>query len=134
MAKFAATDFKVTVAGVDLSTSLTSVSIDIEADDKETTTFGSGWRTRIAGLKQGTVKLDFLQDYAAASVEATLYPLLGTITTVVVTPTSGTASTTNPQYSVTCLVTSLNPINGQVGDVPVQSVSWPTTGTVTKTP
>lgn len=134
MPKFAATDFTVSVNGTDLTSSVTSVEISLEADDKETTTFGSGWRTRVTGLKQGSVQIDFLQDYAAGSVEATLFPLLGTIATVVVKPTSGTASSTNPQYTATCAVTSVQPIAGQVGDIPVQSVTWPTTGTVTKTP
>jgi hypothetical protein len=134
MAKFVATDFKITVAGTDLSTSITSAELSLEADDKETTTFGTTFRTRVAGLKQGSVKLDFLQDFAASSVEATLYPLLGTIATVVITPTSGTASSTNPQYSIPCLVTQIQPINGAVGDLVTQSVTWPTSGTVTKTP
>jgi hypothetical protein len=134
MAKFVATDFKITVAGTDLSTSITSAELSLEADDKETTTFGTTFRTRVAGLKQGSVKLDFLQDFAASSVEATLYPLLGTIATVVITPTSGTASATNPQYSVPCLVTQIQPISGAVGDLATQSVTWPTSGTVTKTP
>lgn len=134
MAKFVATDFKITVAGTDLSTSITSAELSLEADDKETTTFGTTFRTRVAGLKQGSVKLDFLQDFAASSVEATLYPLLGTIATVVITPTSGTASATNPQYTVPCLVTQIQPINGAVGDLATQSVTWPTSGTVTKTP
>jgi hypothetical protein len=134
MPKFVATDFKITVAGTDLSTSITSAELSLEADDKETTTFGTTFRTRIGGLKQGSVKLDFLQDFAAGSVEATLYPLLGTIATVVITPTSGTASATNPQYTVPCLVTQTQPINGAVGDLVTQSVTWPTSGTVSKTP
>lgn len=133
MAKFAATDFSVTVAGQDLSTSLTSVEVNLEADDKDTTTFGSGgFRSRVGGLKQGTVRLNFLQDFAAASVEATLYPLLGTIATVVIKPTSGTASATNPQYTLPCLVTQVQPISAAVGDIAVQQVSWVTSGSVVK--
>lgn len=132
MPKFAATDFSVTVAGTDLSSSLTSVELNLEADDKDTTTFGSGFRTRVGGLKQGTVRLNFLQDLAAGSVEATVYPLLGTISTVVIKPTSGTVSATNPSYTVPCLVTSVQPISASVGDIAVQQVSWVTSGSVVK--
>lgn len=132
MAKFAATDFSVTVAGTDLSSSLTSVELNLEADDKDTTTFGSGFRTRVGGLKQGTVRLNFLTDFAAGSVEATLYPLLGTIATVVIKPTSGTVSATNPSYTVPVLCTQVQPISASVGDVAVQQVSWVTSGSVVK--
>ena len=132
MAKFAATDFTVTVNGTALSTSLSTVDLTINADDKDVSTFGVGWRTHVAGLKQGSLKLNFLQDFAASSVEATLYPLLGTIATVVITPTSGTVSATNPTYTVPCLVTQLQPLSATVGDVPTQQVTWPTSGTVSK--
>ena len=132
MPSFAATDFSVTVAGVNLSTALTSVELTLEADDKPTTTFGSGFVTRVGGLKQGTVKLNFLQNFDAASVEATIYPLLGTIATVVIKPTSGTVSATNPTYTVPCLVTQVQPISASVGDIAVQQVSWVTSGSVVK--
>lgn len=134
MAKLYAQDYKITINGTDLSTSITSVELMVEADDLETTAFGSNWRTRIAGLRQGSVKLDFFADYGASAVEATLYPLLGTVATVVMLPTSGTASSTNPQYTATCLVTEHTPITGAIGDIATFSVTWPTTGTVTKTP
>ena len=132
MAKFAATDFTVTVNGTSLSTSLTSVDLTISADDKDVSTFGVTYRQHVGGLKQGQLKLNFLQDFAASSVEATLYPLLGSIATVVITPTSGTVSTTNPSYTVPCLVTQVQPLSASVGDVPTQQVTWMSSGTITK--
>ena len=132
MAKFAATDFTVTVNGTSLSTSLTSVDLTISADDKDVSTFGVTYRQHVGGLKQGQLKLNFLQDFAASSVEATLYPLLGSIATVVITPTSGTVSATNPSYTVPCLVTQVQPLSASVGDVPTQQVTWMSSGTITK--
>jgi hypothetical protein len=132
VAKFAATDFTVTVNGTALSTSLSSVDLTISADDKDVSTFGVTYRQHVGGLKQGQLKLNFLQDFAASSVEATLYPLLGTIATVVITPTSGTVSATNPSYTVPCLVTSVQPLSASVGDVPTQQVTWMSSGTITK--
>jgi len=70
MAKFAATDYSITIAGTDFSSSLNSVELSQEADDLETTAFGSSWRTRIGGLKQASITLNFMQDFGAGSVDA----------------------------------------------------------------
>jgi len=132
MAKILLQDAKVTMNGTNLSNSIKSVELSISADAKEVTAFGDGWTTRIAGLKEGSVKLDFFQDFGAASVEATLYPLFGTLATVVVSPTSGTASATNPTYTFLALVNAHSPVMGAVGDMATLSVTWPTSGTVVK--
>lgn len=131
MAKFAAVDHKITVNGTDFSTSLNSIELSQEADNLETTAFGSGWRTRIGGLKQASVTLNFMQDFAAGSVDATLNPLLGTIATVVI-QASGTVNATNPSYTMTALVTQYSPFASSVGDIATLSVQWPVTGTVTR--
>jgi hypothetical protein len=132
MAKFAATDYAITINGAAFSTNLNSVELAQEADDLETTAFGQGWRTRIGGLKNATVTLNFMQDFGAASVDATLNPLLGAIATVVIKPTSGTASATNPSYTAECLVTQYSPFASSVGDIATLSVTWPVSGTVTR--
>jgi hypothetical protein len=132
MPKFAATDYKITVAGVNLSTSLNSVELALESDDLETTAFGGEFRTRIGGLKTGSVTLQFMQDFGAASVDATLFPLYNTLATVVIVPTSGTVTSTNPSYTATCLVNNYSPFASSVGDIATFSVTWPTSGTVTR--
>lgn len=132
MAKFAATDYFVTINGTDFSTSLNSVELSQEADDLETTAFGSSWRTRIGGLKQASLTLNFMQDFAAGSVDATLNPLLGSIATVVIKPTSGTVTATNPTYTMTALVTQYSPFASSVGDIATLSVSWPVSGSVVR--
>jgi hypothetical protein len=132
MAKFAATDHKITVAGIDFSTNLNSVELSQEADDLETTAFGQTFRTRIGGLKSGSVTLNFMQDFGAGSVDATLNPLLGSIATVVIQSASGTVSSTQPKYTAECLVTQYSPFASSVGDIATLSVSWPTTGTITR--
>jgi hypothetical protein len=132
MAKFAATDFKITVAGVNLSTSLNSVELALESNDLETTSFGGTFRERIGGLKTGSVTLQFMQDFAASSVDATLFPLFNTLATVVIVPTSGTVSATNPSYTAVCLVNSYSPHASSVGDIATFSVTWPTSGTVVR--
>lgn len=132
MPKFAATDYKITVNGTNFSTNLNSVELSLESDDNETTAFGGTFRERIGGLKSGSITLSFMQDFGAASVDATLFPLLNTLATVVVVPTSSTVSATNPSYTATCLVNQYSPFNSSVGDIATLSVTWPTSGTVAR--
>ncbi len=132
MAKFAATDYKITINGTNFSTNLNSVELAIESDDLETTAFGGEWRTRVGGLKNATATLSFMQDFGAASVDATLFPLLNTLATVVITPTSGTVSSSNPAYSAVCLVNQYSPYASSVGDIATFSVTWPVSGTVVR--
>lgn len=132
MAKFVATDYAITINGTDFSTSLASAELMIESDDVETTAFGSGWRSRVGGLKQASVTLEWHQDFGASSVDATLFPLLNTLATVVIKPTSGSASATNPSYTAVCLVNQYQPFASAVGDLATLSVTWPVSGTVTR--
>lgn len=132
MAKFVATDYSITVAGTDFSTSLASAELTIESDDVETTAFGSEWRSRVGGLKQASITLEFHQDFGAAAVDATLFPLLNTLATVVIKPTSGSASATNPSYTAVCLVNQYQPFASSVGDLATLSVTWPVSGSVVR--
>lgn len=133
MAIFVATDFSVSINGsTALASYLTQVELKTSANDITTTSFGSSWVTRVAGLKEGSLTLNFNQDYAAATVDATLWPLLGTQATVVIKPTSSAVGTANPAYTAICLVTDLTPVSGQIGDLATFSVTWPTSGTVTR--
>jgi predicted secreted protein len=134
VAVYAATDHKITLNGTNLSSVLQSVSLDLSADEIETTAFGSGWRSRIAGLKSGSVTLNFFQDFGATSVDATIAPLFtaGSFGTVVVTPTSSATSATNPAWTAVCLVSQYQPFSASVGDIATLSVTWQTSGTVSR--
>jgi len=133
MAIFVATDFSVSINGsTALASYLTQVELKTSANDITTTAFGSTWVTRVAGLKEGSLTLQFNQDYAVSTVDATLWPLLGTNATVVIKPTSSAVSSANPAYTAICLVTDLTPVSGQIGDLSTFSVTWPTTGTATR--
>jgi hypothetical protein len=133
VAKFVATDYNVTINGANFSNDLAAVTLDITAEEQETTAFGSTFRSRVGGLKDASITLDFHQDFGAASVDATLWPLLGTNATVVIKPTSGTITATNPTYTGIFLVTEYQPYASSVGDLATLSVSWPlASGSVTR--
>jgi hypothetical protein len=135
MAKIVIQNPVITLAGGTVSANVAQCSIALEADDVETTSFGSagGFRERIGGLKSGTVSFDFHNDYAAGALDSILFPLLGGTAAVTVRP-GGTAAigSANPEYAFTCLVTEINPIDSAIGDLASQSVSWPITGAVTR--
>lgn len=132
MAKFVATDYNITIGGSDFSSSLAAVTLDITSEEQETTSFGSEWRQRIGGLKDASVTLDFHQDFASGSVDETLWTNLGGTVAIVVKPTSGSVSASNPSYSFNALVTQTQPIANSVGDLATMSVTWPVDGTVTR--
>jgi len=133
MARIVLTDASITVNSVDLSDHIASVTITSSYDAVETTAFsGDGARTRVAGLVDNSIALEFHQDYAASEVEATIYPLLGTTTTVVVKPTSGAVAADNPSYTMSALVSEWTPVAGTVGELATASVTWPVSGAVTK--
>ena len=133
MAKQVATNVVVKIGGVDLSSYVSNVSLSSSADAIEVTSFSSaGARERVSGLKDNSVTIDFMQDFAAGAVDATLFPLFNTLATVVIVPTSGTVSATNPSYTAVCLANSYTPFASSVGDIATLSVTWPTSGTVTR--
>lgn len=133
MAKFVLTNVVTRINNVDFSDHLAAVTIDLSSDEVETTAFGgSGFRTRVAGLKDGSITLSFHNDFGTSgsdAVDSTIWNLFGTNATVVVTPAGTPASATNPSYTGVYLVSQVNPISGNVGDLATRDVTWPTAGT-----
>ena len=133
MAKYVATDVKVLINNQNLSDHIAQVSLEQTADEIETTAFGTEWRQRVGGgLKDASISIDFHQDFGAGSVDAVLSPLFGSIATVVVAPTSGSVSATNPSFTGTFSVVQYSPVASSVGDLATLSVSWPSAGTVVR--
>jgi len=132
MAKFVTTDYTVSIGGDDFSTSINSVTLDVSVEEQETTAFGNTSRTRIGGLRDGSVSPDFHQDFGSASVDETLWPLLGTTVEIIISPTSASASATNPTYTFDALVTQYQPFANAVGELATLSVSWPISGDVVR--
>ncbi|HMA78215.1 MAG TPA: radical SAM protein, partial [Candidatus Paceibacterota bacterium] len=120
-----AKDYDITINGDNFSSSLAAVTLSLSAEEQETTSFGAEYRQRISGLKDASISLDFHQDFGSASVDSTLYPLLGQPATVVVKPTSDAIGSTNPGFSAVYLVTEYSPYDSSVGDLATLSVTWP---------
>ncbi len=137
MAVFAATDFSIVYNGVELSSYVQSVDLKIDINDLDTTGMGTtnaNFHTRIAGLRDWSGSIDFIQDFAAGQVDATVGPdiMSGTTRTLTIKPTSSAVSATNPRYFGTVLVTGYGPISGKVGDLAMGKVDFKGAGALTR--
>jgi hypothetical protein len=108
------------------------VEIPISVADLDTTAFGQTWHARVGGLKDASLTIDFIQDFVAANLDSIFFPLLGTVVTFEVRPTSSARSTSNPAYTGSILIKEWKPIVGAVGALATVSVSFPTTGAVSR--
>jgi len=132
MAQIVLTNADITVNGVVLSNRANSVELNYEVESVEVTAFG-GNRSFVGGLQNNTITIDFMQDFVAANVEATIFPLVGQQTTVTVRPTAAATGATNPLYTVTgTYLASHTPVAGAVGELAMTSLSF-TGGTLVKT-
>lgn len=132
MAVLTLTNAYVSVNSVVLSDHATSVTVNYETDSVEVTAFGDTGHKFTGGLQNNSVEVEFNQDFAAANVEATIYPLVGTTTTVVVKPNGATTSATNPSYTITnAYLAASNPVMGAVGELAKMSLTF-TGGTIAK--
>jgi hypothetical protein len=122
-----------TVASVDLSNLVTSVTLNRSFDELEVTAMGDSGHKFVKGLEASSITIDFLNDEATSKTLQTLNAQVGNNVTVTLKQTSATTSPTNPLYTMTCLVNNITPINGAVGDLSTQSVTWNISGTVVVT-
>jgi len=122
-----------TVNAVDLSNHVTSVTLNRTFDELEVTAMGDSGHKFVKGLEASSITIDFLNDTATANVLQTLQAAWGTNVTVTVKQTSAAISATNPLYTMTALVNNTTDINGAVGDLGTQSVTWNVSGTIAVT-
>jgi hypothetical protein len=122
-----------TVNAVDLSSLVSSVSISRSFDELEVTAMGDSGHKFVKGLEASSITIDFFNDEATSKTLQTLQAVWGTNTVVTVKQTSAVTSATNPLYTMTCLVNNTTPINGAVGDLSTQSVTWNVSGTIAVT-
>jgi hypothetical protein len=133
MAKIVLTNAVVKINGTDFSTNVNQVELALTADEIDTTSFGAtGWRTVTGGLKSGSVTLSLHNDYASGAIDSVLYGLFNTSATFVVLPNGTAAGTSNPGYTFQALVNNIQPVSGAVGDLAVQSLTFPINGEVTR--
>lgn len=137
MARLVLTDASVVVNGINLSEFITSVALSTSEDVVETTGMSStGARTRVSGLADNSLALEFNQDFATSGPEVTINAvgssLVGTNATVVIKPTSAAVGVSNPSFSFTCVISEWQPLSAAVGELATVSATWPISGAITK--
>jgi hypothetical protein len=91
--------------------------VEDNRDSIDITAFGATNKAVTKGLGDGKITIEMFQDFAAGKTHATLQPLLGSSTGVVieVRPTSAARSATNPAVLMTGLLMNYNFLDGGVG-------------------
>ena len=122
----------VKINNVDLSDHVKSITLNRTFDELEVTAMGDTAHKFTKGLEAATLTLSFLSDTAAASVNATLQAAWGTTVTAALLQTKGSAvSATNPLYTMSILVNKTTDLNGAVGDIATQDITFTVNSAVT---
>jgi hypothetical protein len=115
-------DMSILVGSLELAGNAKNVTLATEVQALDTTALSStGWTTCIAGLKSGTVNMEFMQDVATAGVDDTLWPLLGVADTVKSICTNSADG--SPAYLLKTIPLSYTPVQGAVGELAMGAIS-----------
>lgn len=132
MATFSLTDGYILINAVNMSAMASKVTLKTTAAELDNTAFGGTYHSRIGGLKDGEIQIEWNQDFGTSQVDQLLFTLLGTVVTFEVRPTSAARSATNPAYTGSVLISDYTPLEGKVGDLAVLATTWKTSGTITR--
>ena len=121
-------------ANIDLSSYCTSFTLNRSFDEIEVTAMGDLGHRMIAGLEASSLTIEFINDNGSNAVLQTLNSLLGkNVYFKVANDKSASGSAANPFWTGLVLINNITPINGAVGDLSTQSVTFNVSGAVTKT-
>lgn len=133
MASFVLLDASLVINSIDLSDHVVSLTLTINDEVQDDTAMGDTYRSRLPGLNDWSADVTLLQDFASASVDATLQPLIGAAAfVVVILPTSDSASPTNPSYTGNALLENYPAIGGTVGETAQVSFTLRGAGTLVR--
>ena len=119
----------VTINSVALTDQCTSATVNYVYEQLETTSFGDTARkfggAAVTSLQNNSIEVELYQSYAASETEATIFGLVGIVTTIVIKPTSAAVGATNPSYTLTgCYLESHTPINASLGELSTITLSF----------
>lgn len=115
------------IAGTTTITAFVStVDLNREVEAVTITAMSDTVQNMIGGIETSNVSLEIYNDFASGSVNSIFEDAIGTKLAIKLIPVTGTVSTTNPSYSMSCLITQWTPINGQQGAA-TATVSYPVT-------
>jgi len=120
------------INSVDESANIKSSTLTVDVNPLDVTDFASaGWVENIGGLKSGTLAVEFQDDIVAAAIDTKLWAILGTVVPFEVRLTSAVVGASNPKWTGSIFIGS-HSVGGSVGDLAMKSLSFPTSGAVTR--
>jgi hypothetical protein len=138
MARLVLTNAYVLYASNDISQYVSSISLSSSVDVIETTGLGNVARTRVGGLFDNQLTIEFNQDFADNALEELINgtslatSTVGTAVAMEIRPVNTTVSASNPKYTFNALIAEWQPLSGAVGELVTASVTWPISGPITK--
>lgn len=108
----------ITVDGTNFTKRVSQVDIDLPDDEVDVSTFGTEFKETEMGLRDASMTLSFFQDFAAAMVDAVLWPIKAASKKFIVKvqPKEGEPSATNPCFVMGGKLFNYKPISGSVGE------------------
>lgn len=125
MAIFMNNNVVVVLGATTISDHVSSITLNREVDAVEITAMSDTDHVFLKGLNANSVTIEFFNDFAASSVNSIIDDAMGTYLNLRLVPVSGTVTSTNPSYTMSCFIQQWQPINGAVADVATASVTWP---------
>lgn len=119
--------------GTDVSSYVSSVSVDMAAADIDSTAMGAGGRQHMAGIRDDKFTLTAFSDFGASGLHSIVnakFVAAGTLS-VVVYPSGSTVSSSNPSFTGYCPLLTYSPVSGNVGDAATTTLDLPVSGTIT---
>ena len=129
--------FKIQTGGstyVDLSDHVESITINRDFDELEVTAMGDTGHRFVKGLEASKISITFYNDDSTGSVLQTLQSVWGQSAAFKIVQVqsagSATVSATNPLYSGLVLVNKTTDVNGAVGDIGKQQLTFTVNGSI----
>lgn len=131
MAKMNGNDYSVVVNSVDISDHVTAVGLSRRVQEIESSACSDTNDTFIAGSTKNEMSLTVQNDFADSDVWVSLAPIVGTLKTVVLKPTSGSVTTNNPSFTFQALLSQFDDLGGSRNALDEASYTWPISGAIT---
>lgn len=133
MAVFVLTDAKITVNSVNLSPWIVEHNLPQEQELQDKTVYGSTTRQFMPGLKNHSLTITGLQDYAAGGPDATIAALWGNAGFAInVKATSAVNGSTNPEMQGSYVLENYNPMSGKIGERATFTATFKPAGVLTR--
>jgi hypothetical protein len=119
-------DAFVNINGVDLSDHVKTSKVTYSVELQDASAMGNVAKARKPGLFDAGGEFELYQDYDAAKVDATIFPIVGVQVPIRVRKSKTDAiSATNPEYQWNGIVESYPPLGGGVGEMHMTTITIP---------